>query len=443
MEVNINTASERLSKIVQVKSFSKEKFEDMDFEPFFQIKSYLEEFYPLIHEKAEVKIIHEGSFLYKIKGNRSEKMPLLFMAHMDVVPAGVETLDKWRFPPFSGIIEDDVVWGRGTKDMKSQLIAFFEATEHALKYDVDMDFDLYFSLGFDEEVGGKNGTKYIAKYLRENNIKFGMIIDEGGMITDGVLGLLEEVALVGTCEKGYVDLKITYVGEGGHSSMPPENTSLGKICEAACKLENNQMPIRITEPLSEMLVKLSKYLHGPTKLALEKNRLFSPVVKSSLAKSADSNALARTTTAITMAKGSDASNILPDVAYIIVNFRLLPGDTIKDLLTHVKNVIGEEYEIDILLSREASKISKIDNYFELLRDSIKKAYPSVAEVVPFIMVGGTDSIYMDDLSDHIYKFGPFRCNPQERKSVHGINEFMRFKDLKIGIEFFYNIINKY
>ncbi|MEG2867985.1 MAG: M20/M25/M40 family metallo-hydrolase [Terrisporobacter sp.] len=443
MEVNINEVAKRLSKLIQVKSLSNEKFENIDFQPFFQIKSYLREFYPIIHDKSKIEIIHEGAFVYKIEGNTSNKLPLLFMGHMDVVAAGEDTLNQWKVDPFSGVIEDEIVWGRGAKDMKSQIISFFEATEYALKYEIERDYDLYFSLGYDEEVGGRNGAKYIADYFKKQNIKFGMIIDEGGMITDGILGLLEEIALVGTCEKGYVDLKITYAADGGHSSMPPTSTALGKICEAACKLENNQMPVRITEPLSEMLVKLSKYLKGSARIALEKNKIFSPIVKSSLSKSPASNALARTTTALTMAKGSDASNVLPNLAYIVVNFRLLPGDTLEELLTHVKNVIGEEYNIEVLISKTPSKFSKVDEYFDIVSESIKKAYPHVAEVVPFIMVGGTDSIYMDDLSDHIYKFGPFRCSEDERKVVHGVNEFMRFKDLKIGIDFFYNVINKY
>lgn len=109
------------------------------------------------------------------------------MAHMDVVPVA--------------------------KDMKSQLISIFEGTEYMLNENEEVDFDIYFSLGF----------------------------DEGGMISDGILGLKEEIALVGTCEKGYADIKISYSSQGGHSSMPPGSTALVKICEAACKLEQNQM----------------------------------------------------------------------------------------------------------------------------------------------------------------------------------------------------------
>lgn len=443
MEINIEKAAINLSKLIKIESLSNEDFSKIDFQPFFQIKKYLEEFYPKIHEKAHIEIIHEGAFLYKIKGEKSEKLPILFMAHMDVVPAAKDTLDKWKHEPFAGIVENDIVWGRGAKDMKSQLIAMFEGTEYILNENKQLDFDIYFSLGFDEEVGGRNGAKYVADYLKEKNIKFAMIIDEGGMISDGILGLKEEIALVGTCEKGYADIKISYNAQGGHSSMPPQSTALGKICEAARKLEQNQMPLKITEPLSEMLTRLSKYTNGISKVALNNNKVFSPILKSILSKSPESNALARTTTALTMAKGAEATNILPNSAYIIVNFRILPGDTLDDLLAHIKNVIGEEFQLEALITKNPSKLSKIDDKFDLVSKSIKLAYENVSEVVPFIMVGGTDSKHFDDLSDHIYKFGPFRCNSEDRKVIHGINEFMTFKDLKIGIEFFYNLINQY
>lgn len=89
------------------------------------------------------------------------------MAHMDVVPVAKEIFNKWKHEPFGGIIENNIVWGRGAKDMKSQLIFIFEGTEYMLNENEEVDFDIYFSLGFDEEVGGRNGAKYVADYLKE------------------------------------------------------------------------------------------------------------------------------------------------------------------------------------------------------------------------------------------------------------------------------------
>lgn len=104
-----------------------------------------------------------------------------------------------------------------------------------------------------------------------------------------------------------------------------------------------------------------------------------------------------------MAKGAEATNIFPNCAFIIVNFKLLSGNTLEDLLSHIKNVIGEEFQLELLITRNSSKFSKVDDKFDLISKSIKLAYENVSEVVPFIMVGGTDSIYFDNLSDNIYR----------------------------------------
>lgn len=443
MKINGSLALEHLSTLIQIKTLSAKELKDMDFLPFQELFQRLQEFYPLIHKQADIEVIHEGAYVYRIPSEKPTKEPILFMSHMDVVPVGENTKSEWKYDGFSGKIVDDVVWGRGAKDMKNHMVAYFEAIEYALSQEETFDQDIYFCLGYDEEQGGNNGTKYVAQYFKDKGIHFGLVLDEGGTITDGILGLKEEIALIGTCEKGYAEVEITYRGEGGHGSMPPKHTALGKVCEAACKLENHQMPMKITEPLKVMLEKLCPFLHGVTKLALQHNELFSPVVKKALEASPDSNALARTTTAITMAKGADAPNILPNQASITVNFRLLPGDTLEDVKQHIRQVIGKEYDINIVIGRHASKLSNIDATFDIVANSIKEAYPPLAQAVPFIMVGGTDSIYFDDLCDHIYKFGPFRCNKKERATIHGINESLSKDNMEIGIRYFYRILQNY
>lgn len=444
MDIKIQEVAEHLSQLVQVESLSDQDMDKMDFAPFEKIRTMLKTMYPKVHQKAEVEVINQGALLYHFKAEKkSDKEPLLFMAHMDVVPVAENTKDQWQVDGFSGLIENEIVWGRGTRDMKNQLVCFFEATEQALKEGFERDYDLYFCLGFDEENGGFNGTKAIAEVLRQRGIKLGMVLDEGGVISDGILGLKEEIALIGTCEKGFLALRIHAKDAGGHSSMPPLHTALGKICEAGVKLEKNQMPMVITEPLAVMLEKLSDYLSGTTKLALKNHTLFSPLVKKALAASPDSNALARTTTALTMAKGADANNILPNIATLTVNFRILPGQTVEDVLNHVKALLGDEFDYEIEMQRSPSRISKIDHRFELVSSCMKKAYPQLAQAVPFIMVGGTDSIYFDDLCEHIYKFGPFRCNKEERAMLHGINECIRFSDLEMGVKYFYYILHEY
>ena len=54
-----------------------------------------------------------------------------FLGHTDVVPSGPE--DKWKYPPFSATIEQDILYGRGTADMKSSVAVFMESAKEFLK----------------------------------------------------------------------------------------------------------------------------------------------------------------------------------------------------------------------------------------------------------------------------------------------------------------------
>ena len=437
MEINIKQAAKRLSEVIQFKTLSSSQFEEIDFEPFLKLHEYLRKTYPLIHQQFVVEVINTGALLYTLKSKQATKEPLLFMAHMDVVPVDERTKDQWICDGFEGLIKDQIIYGRGAKDMKNQMIAFFEAIETKLQEHTSFHHDVYICLGFDEENSGRHGMKKIVEVLKSRNVRIGTVLDEGGTISKGMLGIQEDIALVGVCEKGFANVKITATSTGGHASMPPIHSALGKVCKAASLLEENQMPMLLGEVFKTMLEKLTPLL--PSQQIQFNQEFMNQLVEAS----PEANALLRTTTAITQAQGALAANILPNEASIVVNFRLIPGNTINDLLSHIKQTIGEGFEIELLQSNEASKISKMDHEFDLIENTIKKVCPEVKAVAPFVMVGATDSKYFDDLCDHIYKFGPFKCTGEELQTIHGINEFLRFEDLELGIRFFYEILTGY
>ncbi len=441
MNIKIEEAAQHLSEVIQIKSLSSRIYEEIDFEPFFKIHQWLKETYPLIHQQANVEVINTGALLYTFKAKAPKKLPLLFMAHMDVVPIDEKTADQWKFEAFSGTIDNRIIYGRGAKDMKNQMVAFFEATELALKEGKEFDYDLYFCLGYDEENGGRNGMAKIVEHLKQQGIRIGTVIDEGGTINNGVMGIPGDIALIGVCEKGFANVKITAQGAGGHSSMPPIHTALGKVCKAASLLEEHQMPIIVSDVFKEMMNILKPFLPPEISSSLD---VEDPIkVEAMVANMASANALLRTTTAVTMAQGAPAPNVLPSIASVMVNFRIIPGDSIDSLLKHIREVIGEGFELELQQRSEPSKISSMDEEYQLLQQTIKEVCPELKGAVPFVMVGATDSKYFDDICDHIYKFGPFKCSDEELKTVHGVNEFLRFEDLELGIRFFYQMLHNY
>lgn len=434
--------AKNLSEIVQIESLSVNE-NDEDITRFMHIAEMLQKDYPLVHGRADVQVVNNAAFLYHIAADEAKNEPIMFMAHLDCVSVEAETKNDWRYNGYSGMIAEGRVFGRGTLDMKGQLIMFFEAIEEFLQSGRPIYSDIYFSLGFDEEKGGARGNAAVAKLLYERGVHLGMVLDEGGNISEGILGIKKKMALVGTCEKGFCSLKITIPGSGGHSSMPPAHTALGEICALGVKLEENQLKPRLTAPVEAFLAKIAPHMSNPAKTALGNAKLLTPLVLSILGKSPESNALIRTTTALTMASASEADNILPQSASLTVNFRILPGESAADVIEHVKKLAGKDAVIERLLTSDPSDISPMDDRYGIVENAVKRAYPDTAEVLPFIMVGGTDSRHFGKICEHIYKFAPVLFTDGERSMLHGVNESIRIECLEQGARYFYEVFNSY
>ena len=130
------------------------------------------------------------------------------MAHMDVVPA--DEVEKWDEEPFSGIVKDDFIWGRGALDDKSSLISILESLEYLISIDFKPNRDIYISIGHDEENSGINGNAVIAKTLKDEGIYFDMVLDEGSVISNGIVkGTTKPIGIIGIAEKGYFLLYTT------------------------------------------------------------------------------------------------------------------------------------------------------------------------------------------------------------------------------------------
>ena len=223
---------ERLARAIQIKTISLED-ETGDRDAFLSFHRFLEDSFPNLHEKMTREIIAPYSLLYKWEGSNPDLKPMALLAHFDVVPVEPGTDDLWTYPPFSGQVADGFVWGRGTLDMKATFMAILESMEHLIKQDFVPQRTLYFACGHDEELGGMKGAARIASHLEQKKIQLAFTLDEGMVILDKDLSPSREpLAIIGIAEKGYVTLKLTATGQGGHSSMPPGKTTLAILGRA-------------------------------------------------------------------------------------------------------------------------------------------------------------------------------------------------------------------
>ena len=225
MTYDNNLFMEHLRKMIQIPTVSNADPEKMDIEAFLKLHAYLEEAYPLVHQKMTREVIGRAGLLYTWKGNgKSSQLPLMMTAHQDVVPEGDWSM--WKYPPFSGEIADGFVWGRGSTDSKCNIQAYMDALELLIAEGFEPEYDLYFAFGYNEEImgGPEPAAQLIADELRRRNVQLGCLIDECGGIQKTADG--SQYGFIFTCEKGYADFEFSKIDSGGHSATPGKHSAL-------------------------------------------------------------------------------------------------------------------------------------------------------------------------------------------------------------------------
>ncbi|HOX19246.1 MAG TPA: M20/M25/M40 family metallo-hydrolase, partial [Spirochaetales bacterium] len=172
--------------------------------------------WPLIAARTLRREAGGRAILLEWPGEDSSLPPLVLAAHWDVVPAG----EGWSFDPFSGSVEMGEVRGRGAQDTKVTMAAILGACERLARSSWAPRRTLFLAFGGDEEVGGIRGAGRMAAWFRERGLRAACLLDEGGVIADGMLSFVDRpLALIGTAEKGYLDATVETIGSGGHASM--------------------------------------------------------------------------------------------------------------------------------------------------------------------------------------------------------------------------------
>jgi carboxypeptidase PM20D1 len=420
--VDEQQVAEHLAAAVRCQTVPVDEKGTPDPQAFEQLHQMLKETYPLVHQKLRREVINGYSLLYIWQGKRADLEPVMLMAHQDVVSADPT---EWTYPPFEGKIVDGFIWGRGTLDIKNQLVGIMDAAEALLQQGFRPERTILFGLGHDEETGGVNGCKLLGQQLKERGVHLAGIVDEGGGIMAGLAaGVRGQVALVGVSEKGYLTVEFTVHGQPGHSSTPPPQTSIGILARALARLEAHPMPthLRRLRPLYHGIGRAAPlYIQIP----FANIWLFGPLLKRWLVPKPEMNASMRTTTALTIINGGLEDNTIPAETKAIVNFRLLPGDTIAEVLYHAKRVIKDErvkFKPVEGKYNEALPVSPRNApAYKSLRQVIRQVFDN-PPVAPFVMLGGTDCQHFVPVCDHIYRFTSVVMDESFMGLEHGIDE---------------------
>ena len=442
IEINTDTVKNRLAEVLRFKTISNQDPSLFDATEFKQMHEFLENSFPLLFSSLEKEMVNQHSLLFTWQGKNPQLKPILFLAHQDVVPVPAENLPAWTHPPFDGVIDADYIWGRGALDDKSSMMGIFEAVTFLLEEGFQPERTIYLAFGHDEEVIGTQGAAKIAALLTERGIELEFVLDEGGIIADGMTpGLEPAVAMVGIAEKGFLTLKLSVKVQGGHSSMPPKHTAVGIISQAIVDLEANPFPVNSSHSMVYFDT-IGPHMSYSKRLVFANYWLFKPLLEMQLGKAKNTNSMIRTTTAATMFDSGIKDNVLPVSAEAVVNFRILPGETVESVKQYVSQVINNP-EIKITgTGRNPSGISNINSTsFKLLTETIHQANGGGALIVaPYLVLGATDSRNFEGLTNNIYRFLFNYVNPDDLKRIHSIDERISIDNYEKVIKFYYQLM---
>lgn len=445
-DINQTLAISHLSEAVKIPTVSHTNRSKNDGPTFLEFQKLLESSYPAVtarlkkYTSEDFDDSQNSSLLYQWSADTNREMPaVLLMAHYDVVSIDQTSLDQWQHEPFSGVIENGYLWGRGTLDNKAAVIALMEACERLVKSGFHPQRDIYLSFGHDEEVGGKYGNQQIAAWMRRKGIRLDMVLDEGGGIYRGVPGLNQPAALIGIAEKGYVNITMKVQlkdTEAGHASMPSGENAIGLLSSAITKLQQIPFPARLDGGVSRMLDYLGPEMSFFNRIAIGNRELFGSIIQRQFSGTPAGNAALRTTLAPTMIEAGFAENALPLTAAANLHLRIQPGETVESVLQFLRSTIHDDRITlhidqkldgkprDQLAYRQPSRVSSdTSRSFKALHRTIKQVFPNVA-VAPFFVVASTDSAHYDDptLTKDVYRFTPWNLDPTGLSLIHGVNE---------------------
>ena len=375
----------------------------------------------------------------RLSGDGSAR-PLILLNHMDVVLASRE---YWTVDPFSGLIKDGYVWGRGALDMKGEAIAQLMTMLILKRAHVPLKRDIIFLATADEEIGAGVGAAWIIDRQADlvKNAEF--LLNEGGLTrADGRGGV--EFYGIGTTEKSPFWLDVTARGTAGHGSRPTPDNPVHRLIRALNRIAEWRTPLTVTPAVERSFRDLATIERDSTArrwLGDIRTALRDSVAVRAITADLTYNALLRNTISITGLRGSDKTNVIPPIATAAIDVRLLPGQDPAVFLADLTRVIGDS-AVSVRPQGPnwpATESSTETEMFRAITDVAHARHPN-ALVTTLMLAGFTDSHYFRRMGIASYGLGPFPLTQGDSRGVHGNDERVSIDALRSGVRFYYDVV---
>jgi carboxypeptidase PM20D1 len=437
-------AVERLRALIRRPTVSRMPPAVVDEDEFAGFQGLLAELYPRVHARLELEVVSGGTLLFRWPG-RGTGAPNVLMAHYDVVPADEP---GWTQPPFDAELvgadgdPEQLVRGRGAIDDKGALAVILEAVEEALGTDYRPASDLYLSFGHNEETAGDGAAAVVALFV-ERGIRPALVLDEGGAVVEGVFpGVDVPIAVVGVTEKGIAGIELAVERSGGHASTPARDGATTRLARAILRLESHPSRASISAPTLAMVRALGAHARPPLGFVFRRASAFRPLLTAAFARlGPETEAMVRTTRAVTRLTGSAGDNVIAERATAMVNVRIAVGSSVEDAARDIRSAVNDPaVSVRVVYGSEPSPVSRSEGpVWRLLSDAISEIFPT-AVVTPYVMLQASDSRHFASISDGVYRFLPFDLRADERAALHAIDESIRVSTYLRGIDFYRRLL---
>lgn len=388
---------------------------------------------PVVLESAPGR----GNVVVRFTGT-GEKRPLLIYGHVDVVPAEA---DRWSHPPFSGAAADGCIWGRGALDMKDMVALELEAMLLLARHSPPLKRDIIFAATADEESGGEMGAGWLVKNHPELlDAEFALSEGAGSTIQVGTRRFYG----VRTAEKATARFSMTAHGNPGHGSIPRSDTAVHALAEAVDKLYETRLPLHMTRTTHRLLDIFAEVT------GLKMPERVDEAVIDGVAASLPADlgralqAIVRNTAVPTGLRAGSKINVIPSQAEALVDARIVPGQTPKDLAREVKAVIGPDIDLSFLDGGVPQEVEPGDDLYRTI-EAVVERHEAGATVIPIMLSGATDARWIHLLGARCLGFSPLSV-PEGFSTeglVHGHDERIPIEGFCWGARVFYDVVHDF
>lgn len=439
-EVN-NEYVKKLSALINCKTvWTRDDVNKEEFEKFYKT---VDELFPNISSKAKRLSFGGGCFVYVIEGKNAKKN-IMLMSHHDVV----EGSENWATDPFNANEKDGYLYGRGTIDTKTPLFAELQACEELLAEGYDFEgINLYIGSSNNEEVGG-DGMVLATQYFKDNGIRFDVVLDEGGAITQGQIpGVKCKSAVVAVHEKSrhYFKCRVNseQLGHGGFGKAA--DSAALNISRFVAEVSNT--PIYKGSFYPEVRATFERhvpYMSFPMNVLFGNIGIFAPIIKKIMMGIPAASAMLATSISFQSVFAGDSKDptFRSKNAEAVMFLRCVREDDLYRGLEKIKK-IGQKYGVEIEeMERDYCQPTDFNgDAFKTVEELLHEVFPDVA-VVPFLLTAGTDARRFTDVADNILRFAPIDLNKAQFATIHNDNEHIGIKNIGECVVFYKKFIQK-